>query len=107
MPISVQPLGACSTSWSRRSAPRGISAIGCVQRGANGRWRPAAAWRGSRAATEGADRALRLQLAERSLRATGPDADRRRRLRLAELTLDPDERRRLRLAAAERELDRR
>ena len=63
--------------------------VGCVQRDKKtGVWRPAARWAGSRAATDDADRQIRLRHAERELRATAPDADRRRRLRLAELTLE-------------------
>lgn len=63
--------------------------VRCVTRTPGGAWREAASWRGTREATDSADRMLRLHLAERSLRATGPDAARRRRLRLAELELRP------------------
>jgi hypothetical protein len=73
----------------------------CVQRDANGRWRPTASWQGSRQATAAADREVRLRHAERERRAMSPDADRRRRLRLAELTLDLDTVRRYKLERAE------
>jgi hypothetical protein len=79
-----------------------IFGVDCVQRRPDGRWRPAAAWRGSRQATENADREIRLHHAEREMRATDPGANRRRRLRLAELSIDPATRRRLQLAMAER-----